>query len=193
MAYRYCPSCGAEYREGFARCSDCDVELVDEAPAGPTQPDIDYFPSLDPRSAGYIYAARDWVRHLEPVKLMTVGSELEAEMLVGMLHSNEVRAYSQNESSHGISHYGGQAARSSALALYRIYVHPDDEADARSLVEEVDLSTDEPDETEEQDPRTGTAFKDWGSTSRVAMAIALLIAAFVLLSAFWSALQDAGF
>ena len=54
-------------------------------------------------------------------------------MLVGMLHSNEVRAYSQNESSHGISHYGGQAARSSALALYRIYVHPDDEADARSL------------------------------------------------------------
>ncbi len=24
----YCPSCGVEYREGFDRCSDCDVELV---------------------------------------------------------------------------------------------------------------------------------------------------------------------
>lgn len=33
----YCPSCGVEYREGFERCSDCDVELVaalpDEGPA----------------------------------------------------------------------------------------------------------------------------------------------------------------
>ncbi len=23
-----CPRCGAEYREGFSRCSDCDVDLV---------------------------------------------------------------------------------------------------------------------------------------------------------------------
>ena len=26
----YCPACGVEYREGFKRCSDCDVELVAE-------------------------------------------------------------------------------------------------------------------------------------------------------------------
>jgi len=24
----YCPQCKAEYREGFTRCADCDVELV---------------------------------------------------------------------------------------------------------------------------------------------------------------------
>ena len=24
----FCPSCHAEYREGFTRCTDCDVELV---------------------------------------------------------------------------------------------------------------------------------------------------------------------
>ena len=29
----WCPECGAEYREGFARCSDCDVDLVGEQPA----------------------------------------------------------------------------------------------------------------------------------------------------------------
>jgi hypothetical protein len=29
----YCPECGAEYRAGFDRCSDCDVALVHDAPA----------------------------------------------------------------------------------------------------------------------------------------------------------------
>jgi hypothetical protein len=28
----FCPSCGAEYREGFLRCVDCEVDLVEEAP-----------------------------------------------------------------------------------------------------------------------------------------------------------------
>lgn len=31
----WCPSCGSEYRAGFGRCSECDVALVDEAPARP--------------------------------------------------------------------------------------------------------------------------------------------------------------
>jgi hypothetical protein len=29
----YCPQCKAEYRQGFTRCADCDVELVHEPPA----------------------------------------------------------------------------------------------------------------------------------------------------------------
>jgi hypothetical protein len=29
----YCPQCKAEYRQGFTRCSDCDVDLVHEPPA----------------------------------------------------------------------------------------------------------------------------------------------------------------
>jgi hypothetical protein len=28
----YCPQCKAEYRQGFTRCSDCDVDLVDTLP-----------------------------------------------------------------------------------------------------------------------------------------------------------------
>lgn len=28
----FCPECRAEYREGFTRCSDCDVPLVEELP-----------------------------------------------------------------------------------------------------------------------------------------------------------------
>jgi hypothetical protein len=28
----FCPNCGLEYRPGFARCNDCDVDLVEEPP-----------------------------------------------------------------------------------------------------------------------------------------------------------------
>lgn len=31
----YCPSCRGEYREGFSRCQDCDVALVESLPAEP--------------------------------------------------------------------------------------------------------------------------------------------------------------
>lgn len=33
----FCPKCKAEYRQGFHRCSDCDVELVSELPADEPQ------------------------------------------------------------------------------------------------------------------------------------------------------------
>lgn len=29
----FCPDCGAEYRQGFDRCTDCDVPLVEQLPA----------------------------------------------------------------------------------------------------------------------------------------------------------------
>jgi hypothetical protein len=29
----FCPNCGIEYRPGFTRCNDCDVDLVDQLPS----------------------------------------------------------------------------------------------------------------------------------------------------------------
>ena len=34
----WCPQCGAEYREGFSRCSECGVALVDALPSKPQRP-----------------------------------------------------------------------------------------------------------------------------------------------------------
>jgi Putative prokaryotic signal transducing protein len=34
MESMYCPECKSEYREGFTHCSDCDVDLVSDLPAG---------------------------------------------------------------------------------------------------------------------------------------------------------------
>ncbi len=33
----FCPNCGAEYREGFTHCPDCDVDLVDKLPEEKTK------------------------------------------------------------------------------------------------------------------------------------------------------------
>jgi hypothetical protein len=35
----FCPQCKAEYRPGFSRCSDCEVDLVNELPPQTSQPD----------------------------------------------------------------------------------------------------------------------------------------------------------
>jgi hypothetical protein len=51
----FCPQCNAEYRPGFTRCADCDVELVneppqyalaDQRPADPGDPNEDPFCSF---------------------------------------------------------------------------------------------------------------------------------------------------
>ncbi len=47
----FCPICKAEYRQGFARCADCDVELVYELPAtalAPPEPVEPGHPEDDP-------------------------------------------------------------------------------------------------------------------------------------------------
>jgi len=48
MSSRWCPTCGAEYREGFSTCSDCGVALVD-TPLAPL-PNSPPFGARRPRS-----------------------------------------------------------------------------------------------------------------------------------------------
>jgi len=48
----FCPQCRVEYRPGFARCSDCEVDLVEElAPLNAPEPELDVNsrPDLAPR------------------------------------------------------------------------------------------------------------------------------------------------
>jgi len=35
MVFMFCPQCGVEYRAGFTRCSDCNVDLVEKRPVRP--------------------------------------------------------------------------------------------------------------------------------------------------------------
>jgi hypothetical protein len=38
----FCPECKAEYREGFEKCSDCNVDLVEQLPPEQEEEFVDY-------------------------------------------------------------------------------------------------------------------------------------------------------
>ena len=79
MTARWCPKCGAEYRERFSRCSDCDVELVDERPTA------DRPRHAHPEVHGPFSPDDDTVELL-------VTNPLEAEVIVARLRSEGIPA-----------------------------------------------------------------------------------------------------
>ncbi|HEV3077275.1 MAG TPA: DUF2007 domain-containing protein [Thermoanaerobaculia bacterium] len=60
----FCPACGGEYREGFTRCDDCDVDLVETLPSAPVE-------HVEPGGLETIFGTGD------PVVLLTAKSLLE--------------------------------------------------------------------------------------------------------------------
>ena len=73
----FCPECSAEYREGFARCSDCDVALV---------------AALPPEEM-------DAIRSSEEATVFVTRDMVEAETVKELLESNGVEVCVSGESS----------------------------------------------------------------------------------------------
>jgi hypothetical protein len=73
----FCPECSAEYREGFARCSDCDVALVDALPP----------------------EEMDAIRGSEEATVFVTRDMVEAETVKELLEVNGIVAYISGESS----------------------------------------------------------------------------------------------
>ena len=72
----FCPKCKAEYREGFSRCADCDIDLVPElSPEPETSP--------GPKTS---------VEYIDFVKIITYSSRHEAELAKGFLSVNGINA-----------------------------------------------------------------------------------------------------
>ena len=55
----FCPQCKAEYRPGFARCADCDVDLVNELPAS-ASPELPHEPMAIVWSGDSQNECMDW-------------------------------------------------------------------------------------------------------------------------------------
>jgi hypothetical protein len=146
----FCPRCGDEYRAGFTQCAECGVTLVD-TPA----PEHDHPRSIEhPRP----FQASDY-ETIDPVRVATVPSRINAEIILSALRSADLRAFIAGTGMEAWSDAGGigQITRvAGPLNDIRIMVHPDDEAEAREIIAsaiEVDVPEfDEDDQLGESEP-----------------------------------------
>jgi hypothetical protein len=54
----FCPQCGAEYRQGFERCSDCRVALVRKAPVKKPGEPLDFVTVLETGDRSILLVAK---------------------------------------------------------------------------------------------------------------------------------------
>src|SRR5262249_8283882 len=74
----FCPKCKAEYRVGFVRCSDCQIELVDHLPV--EKPIVE-------STAGKTVNASRFEREPELVVIRTYDSGLDADLAKSVLEA----------------------------------------------------------------------------------------------------------
>ena len=64
----FCPLCKAEYRSGYRRCADCDIDLVDEPPPAQGEELAQRTPLTDPRTIWIGDSETDCVSQCQPLK-----------------------------------------------------------------------------------------------------------------------------
>ena len=79
----FCPKCKAEYREGFFRCTDCDIDLVLELPPEPELP-------------------VERVEYIDFIKIKSYPNRHEAELAKGFLSINGIDAVVSGDDYGGI-------------------------------------------------------------------------------------------
>ena len=115
MNYKYCPSCGAEYRAKFNICADCQVALSPEPSADA---------KLDDEPAGAVeYSARSLISVFE------TGRRSDAEMARGFLEAQGVEAEVWS---------AGLAPADADFGASRVMVPEDQVEEARTLLTSVD-------------------------------------------------------
>ena len=132
MNYKYCPSCGTEYRPKFDICSDCQVALVDRPPDRSEETPEASHPSSGTEVGQKLLAA-----------VFVTGRGSQAETVRGFLEANgfEVHIWAG-----GMSPWRMEAGLTEMTGVpndfnsYRVMVPESQEADARELLESVEQS-----------------------------------------------------
>jgi hypothetical protein len=108
----FCPKCKTEYREGFSRCADCDVDLIPELPPEP-EPSEEY---------------------VDLINIKTYSSRHDAELAKSFLASNGVNAVVSGDD------YGGIHPGLSFSTGVRLLVKEEDVEKAKRIFHKAGIS-----------------------------------------------------
>ena len=115
----FCPQCKSEYRVGFVRCSDCDVELVDHLPVAPLVDIPRGFDADHVEAESELVVVRTYQRGVDADLAKSV---LEAAGIPSMIRGDEGRRY----------YYGYGLALHTGIELL---VRAEDAADAEKILD----------------------------------------------------------
>ena len=121
-----CPTCGSEYRDGFVRCADCDVDLVSELPPAP---------GGDERS------------RIQLVEVFETGDPAEMSVLESLLQDAGIDFTTASETAKDY-YAGGRYGGSFGFGPMKFYVRSEDEAAAREVIANLGEGAPPPEEPE---------------------------------------------
>ena len=108
----FCPNCGDEFRAGFTRCNDCDVDLVADPPAGQLPPE-----------------------DFAMVTVLETGDQRLIAVAKSLLDSAGIPSIARNERLQNLLGWGSVGTGFNALTgPIRLQVLKEDESDARELL-----------------------------------------------------------
>jgi Putative prokaryotic signal transducing protein len=153
----YCPSCGAEYRPGFTRCSDCGIELAD-TPPDPNKPSA-------PKGSTPLEHRRDLVEVYQ-------SGPMDAHFVRSMLESNGIATVFKEGGS------GMYPVNVGGMSDSRVLVVREDAPVARELIELSTRESDDGEEAEDDYEDYETAYREpWYRSPAGMAAVALFLAA----------------
>jgi hypothetical protein len=110
-----CPECGSEYREGFTRCADCEVPLVEHGPEEEGEPDAELVKVFEADN-GAVLPLVESVLIDAQIEFMKKGDILQDLFAVGRFGMGS----------------------NNAIGAAEIWVRKEDEAEARALIDLLD-------------------------------------------------------
>lgn len=125
----FCPKCGAEYRNGFTKCSDCKIPLVLSLPLQP-KPEQEQKPKQEQRPK---------LQHVKLVDVFKTGNPATIAMVKSLLESAEIKYFVKNEGLQDLFVLGRLGIGfNPIIGPVEIWVKKEDEKDARKLLEELE-------------------------------------------------------
>ena len=115
----FCPECGAEYREGFYQCSDCQVPLVSEPPSVSRQDQP--------------------IEDLQLVTLIEIENPIHLALVRSVLEADGIECMVQGESPHALAGIEFVSRRKKAV----LQIAKEDETRARALLEAIEFPEDD--------------------------------------------------